>query len=241
MSQSVSASLDGQIEVAAAPGYPAFFNDLGVKLPDKGGVGINALNNEVPAAGRDREIRSMDIILVQPKTGTRLIVDLNPSGIVTGQSLVSYSLATVNDFLESSEARTVLQTLSEYRPPTLPGDGGDVESIFNLYLDNGDSQFDQLLVARVWMVSRSGAGRDDVPDASWEPYVEHSLFWNLNYAQRLATRKQLGENDVSLVVPLAGGLAQPLVNMFLSAFNTANTDALAFLNQGDSGGFFWST
>jgi hypothetical protein len=101
-----------------------------------------------------------------------------------------------------------------------------------------------MLMARVWMVSPRDAGETAVPDAAWEPYLQHFVFWNLNWANKVAITADV-DLPITLPIPLAGGLAQPLIDFILGAISQGFSEAINFLAvelaARMSGGRFWTT
>jgi len=95
-------------------------------------------------------------------------------------------------------------------------------------------------VPKIVIVSPPDASKDAEPDETWTPYPQHFVFWNLQHASRLIPPR-VPNPPLQLFVPLAGGVAQPLINAFLSFVNDQFAEAEAFLNQADARGMFWST
>jgi hypothetical protein len=235
MPDSVSASLSGQIIAAAGEGYPKFFESLGVKPAAKGGdiTKPGALEGEFDET-RTREIRAMDVVLSKARIGTRLQIDvLDP--LVDAQT-ESISTVFLNDALRATEGRAKLRAVSKYQPPQEQS----LELMYGTLLNAGDTQYDELKMATVWIVSPPGAASDDQPDETWTPYPQHFVFWNLQHASRLVPPKA-PPAPLRLDVPLAGGVAQPIINSMLSFINDRNAEAWAFFNQADARGIFWST
>lgn len=231
---SLSASDAGGLVVGAGEGYPRFFESLGVRPASKGGRAVDA-----GAEGRDpsrtRELRAMDIVLIQPRLGTRL--DYVPGDPIGDVATAQISTAYLSDYVNLHNGRTRLRATAKYQPPGDP----NIETTFGILLNAGDPQFDELLMATVWMVSPPDAGSDAIPDATWEPYVQHKVFWNLNHAPRNIPRG-IEEDPLIFILPLALGTAQGVVNGIISVLNGMLNEALAFLRQGgDTRGNFWTT
>ena len=235
MPDSVSASLSGQIIAAAAEGYPKFFEKLGVKAAAKGGdvTKPGALEGEFDET-RTREIRAMDVVLSKARIGTRLQIDVHDP-LVDAQT-ESISTVFLNDALRATAGRAKLRVVSKYQPP----EEQSLALMYGTLLNAGDTQYDELKMATIWMVSPPDATSDDVPDETWTPYPQHFVFWNLQHASRLIPPKAPNP-PLQLFVPLAGGIAQPVINALLSFVNDQNAEAEAFFNQADARGIFWST
>ncbi|MEA3212430.1 MAG: hypothetical protein QOE70_5487 [Chthoniobacter sp.] len=235
MPDSVSASLSGQIIAVAAEGYPKFFEKLGVKPAAKGGdvTKPGALEGE-PDETRTREIRAMDVVLSKARIGTRLQIDLHDP-LLEAQT-ESISTVFLNDYLRSTGGRAKLRAAAKYRPP----EEQSLALMYGTLLNAGDAQFDELKMATVWIVSPPDVGEDTEPDETWTPYPQHFVFWNLQHASRLVIPKA-PPAPLGLDLPLAGGVAQPIINGLLSFINDRNAEAWAFFNQADARGLFWST
>lgn len=232
---SVSASLSGQIIAAPAEGYPKFFEKLGVKAAAKGGDVFKpgALEGELDE-NRTREIRAMDIVLSKARIGTRLQIDVHDP-LLDAQT-ETISTVFTNDYLRATGGRAKLRATAKYQPPQEQS----LALMYGTLLNAGDTQFDDLKMATVWIVSPPNASEDDEPDESWTPYPQHFAFWNLQHASRLIPPKTPNP-PLQLFVPLAGGVAQPVINALLSFVNDQFAEAEAFFNQTDARGIFWST
>jgi hypothetical protein len=234
--ESLSASASGQLIAAVAEGYPKFFEKLGVKAAAKGGdvTKPGALEGEFDE-NRTREIRAMDVVLSKARIGTRLQIDVHDP-LVDAQT-ESISTVFLNDALRATGGRARLRTVSKYEPQE---EQQSLALMYGTLLNAGDTQYDELKMATVWMVSPPNAAADAEPDETWTPYPQHFVFWNLQHASRLIPPKAPNP-PLQLFVPLAGGIAQPVINALLSFVNDQYAEAEAFLNQADARGTFWST
>ena len=231
----VSASLDGEIIAAPGEGYPPFFAKLGVKPAAKGGnvTKAGALEGEFDPK-RTREIRAVDIVLSQPRLGTRLDIDVrNPLLDAQTESL---STVFLNDYFKATAGRAKLRVATKYQPFEEQG----LAALYGTLLRAGDPQFDEIKIATVWMVSPPDADPDAVPDHTWVAYPQHFAFWNLQHASRLIA-SNAPSNPLRLVTGLAGGVADRINDALLSLINDRNEEAAAFLNQADARGLFWNT
>lgn len=231
----LSASAYGQLIASAAEGYPKFFEKLGVKAAAKGGdvTKPGALEGEFDE-NRTREIRAVDVVLSKARIGTRLQIDVhNP--LVDAQT-ESVSTVFLNDALRATQGRAKLRAVSKYVPP----EEQSLALMYGTLLNAGDTQYDEQKMATIWIVSPPGAAQDDNPDETWTPYPQHFVFWNLQHASRLIPPKAPNP-PLQLFVPLAGGIAQPVINALLSFVNDQYAEAEAYLNQADARGMFWST
>lgn len=227
----VEASLSGDIIVKPGEGYPKFFDQLGVVPAAKGGSGFQAMEPEADPT-RTRQIRACDIVLVTPRMATRQTVDvLDP--FTLGQTI---SIDTVfdNNALRNARSRHWLIAPSKWRPPEPP------TPLDKLMGTAVEPQTDEIKLATLWVVSPPDAGEDDEPDETWTPYPQHFVFWNLNQASRAQMPGRPPE-PLRFFLPLAGGVAQPIINAILDPINDANNQISAFLNAADFTGLYWST
>ena len=232
---SVSASLSGQIIAAAAEGYPKYFEKLGVKPAAKGGNVFKpgALEGEFDE-NRTREIRAMDVMLSKARIGTRLQIDVHDP-LLDAQT-ESISTVFTNDYLRATGGRAKLRAVSKYVPPQEQS----LALMYGTLLNAGDTQFDELKMATVWIVSPPNAAEDDEPDETWTPYPQHFVFWNLQHASRLIPPKAPNP-PLRLHTGLAGGVGDRINDAILSFVNDRNAEADAFFGQVDARGIFWST
>jgi hypothetical protein len=235
MPDRVSASLSGQIIASAAEGYPKFFEKLGVKAAAKGGdvTKPGALEGEFDE-NRTREIRALDVVLSKARIGTRLQIDVHDP-LLDAQT-ESISTVFTNDYLRATGGRAKLRAVSKYVPPQEQS----LALMYGTLLNAGDAQYDDLKMATVWIVSPPGAASDDEPDATWTPYPQHFVFWNLQHASRLIPPKAPSP-PLRLHTGLAGGIGDRINDALLSFVNDRNAEAEAFFGQADARGIFWST
>lgn len=232
--QGVSASSDGRVLAGKPEGYPPALEELGVKVPARGGDVSQAGALEAGSdEERSRELRAVDVVLTQPRIGSRLESRVG-SGLVDGQTQFLDTVFT-NDLVRSSGGRAKLRVVPKYVPVSeeqnLPG-------LLGTLLNAGDAQMDQLLMATIWMLSPPGAEADAEPDQSWEPVPQYFVFWNLCHATRVVMPR-VANPPLRLQTGLAGGLADTLGNALLAAVNDASAEVEAFLGQADARGRFW--
>jgi hypothetical protein len=171
---------------------PLFFRDRGVGQPPATEPGKAQAR---PPAG-NRLLCACDVFLEQPRTALSATVELTPTA--AGSSLVSQTLAmeekpnTARVRLQSGEFSAFEQSQLNFR-----GAG-------SLVADYQEQTTDRIKVSTVWMVSPPDVPVESQPDATWQPFAQHNLFWNLNWAQPLL-RGAVVVNDI--FSPLLGVLS----------------------------------
>ena len=183
---------------------------------------------------RTREIRAMDVVLSKARIGTRLQIDVHDP-LIDAQT-EAISTVFLNDYLRTTGGRAKLRAVSKYVPP----EEQSLALMYGTLLNAGDAQYDDLKMARVWIVSPPDAGEDDEPDEAWTPYSQHFVFWNFQHASRLIPPRAPSK-PLQLHTGLAGGIGDRINDALLSFVNDANAEAEAFFNQADARGIFWST
>lgn len=103
-----------------------------------------------------------------------------------------------------------------------------------------DDPFDKLHLATIYFMSPQGAKDGAAVDGTWQPFIKHRIFWNLNHT---TNRLKPPPESTNLIVPipLAGGIAQPLANTITAALNDSFDAISEFLSNRGLEGRFWST
>jgi hypothetical protein len=233
ISSGIGITDDGDITYGPGEGFPDFFIALGVQAAAPGGESADPPYDPT----RTRQIRATDIVLTQPRIGAHLDVATGDQ-VADGQS-ESVSRVFDNSYFATTGGRARLTAVSQYTPPNSDDSSDDLKAVFGTLLDGSDPQYDQILIATVWAVSQPDAGEDAMPDATWDAYAQHFVFWNLNYAAG-SFAPPVVDDPIQLIVPLAGGVAQPIIDSLLGAVNDADSEIAAYLSQADARGKFWS-
>jgi len=224
-----------------APGsaVPQFFRDRGVNaapptLEDNllSGAPEN-LDDAGPPKG-NRLLRAADIILHQPRTGLTSNVSMEP-GIVTGVSNVTQTLSLLSP---SPADRLKVYCTSDFSEEQAAASGIDP-----LSGDFTEQTFDEIPVATVYLLSPPNTAPGTAPDATWTPFVQHNLFWDLNYAQPAFspvsnTQNALGDL-LGVATILGGGTAAIGINFATASINDAFQTALNILQGNSMTGSFW--
>lgn len=215
---------------------PAFFLALGVKEakpvtfqdPNTGVTSIAGLLDDGEALEPYRLLRACDVVLYMDRFGTA--TQWQQGAGVDGSFMqfdVSYAIPP-----DGLRPFSYVQTDPQYTSPP------PVDPMTKLLGGFTDSTRDSLKIGTVYFLSPYDAGIDDPIDDTWTPYVQHALFWNLSYAtNRLAT---VADTSLVLPLPLAGGIAQPLVNNIVATLNDEADKVAEFLANHELTGRFWS-
>jgi len=76
-------------------------------------------------------------------------------------------------------------------------------------------------------------------DESWTPFLAHKVFWNLNYENNIDLKATPKFERYPVPIPLAGGVAQPVVDALVDGVTDAANAALSLLNDSKVVGKFW--
>jgi hypothetical protein len=217
---------------------PDFFVPLGVaKTPAvDGGALLEAAQSGGPVAVAGllgeamptRLLRACDLVLHQPRARTEIDVVTDGLGGAAGTG-AQFRVRYVG-----SVGRSYLRPTSLYQPTVT----GDLASLVQGTLT--DAGEDTRLVATVFFLGPEGVLNPDVPvDETWTPFVKHGLFWNLAYSS--PSLLYLPDSaGLRIDVPLAAGVATPVINQLLSQVNDANSALAQFLAARRAEGRFWS-
>lgn len=99
--------------------------------------------------------------------------------------------------------------------------------------------WDEKLLATVYLLSPPDATPGSEPDGTWQPYVQHQVFWNLTYLPA-KFREPANAPGMTVVVTLGGGVAQPIVNYLTSEINDGFQRAFNLLQGHSLAGRFWT-
>ncbi len=210
---------------------PKFFADRGVAEPPE------ALTAEALEAGdlssidprnvpaNRRLLRACDVWLHQPRLALTSDITLH-DGPATGISNVRQTLS-----LRSAAPGDVLRVQS--------GTFRALEGIDALGRVYEEPNYDELPIATVYLLSGPGAENGSEPDGTWQPFVRHNLFWNLNY-QTPWFRQYGGDPTIPFLPPLAGGAATLITNFLVASLNDALQDALNLVTSHSMAGTFYT-
>jgi hypothetical protein len=221
---------------------PQFFLDRGVKNPPPGAAsqlqsgGRIALNTVTPPKGL-RLLRACDIILHQPRTALSSSISIE-AGFATGISNVRQTL-DLREALDNDRLRIVTGAYNEIAQNNL----NFVAASSLLASDYEEKTWDEIKVSTVYLLSPPNLETGSQPDATWQPFVAHTLFWNLFWAQpnfRTVVFDDIFRSLVGTVSIIGGGAGFGAVNFIAASINDATQAAFNLLNANSMAGTFWT-
>lgn len=220
---------DGEI----AP--PLFFQQRGVAKP----ITLAQIEKgEVEPPKGSRLLRACDIWLQQPRAALTSQITTNPLGFLTGTSNVTQTLATREP---SPNDRLKIQT-GTFEPQQ--ANRLNFRGASNLLAsDYEEAAWDQILISTVWLLSPPDTAPGTEPDATWQAFSSHKLFWNLLWSQpKLAPffNTDIFRPLAGMVGVIAGGVGLGAVNFFAATLNDATQGAFNILQAQSLAGSFWT-
>jgi hypothetical protein len=179
-----------------------------------------------PPAGL-RLLRACDFWLHQPRVALTSDVVLNPAGYLTGQATVLQTLG-----VQLPDPNDRLQVIAGTFVP-------DTQAIDPLSSDYEEPTFDEILISTVYLLSPLGTAPGSEPDQTWTPYVRHSLFWNLLWAQPPFHAPVVGTDGLD-IPPLAAGAGTLVISSFNAQINNLTQQMLNILEAASLAGTFWT-
>jgi hypothetical protein len=175
-----------------------------------------------------RLLLACDIVLNQPRVSLTNSISISAASIDT-------TLVSINPGFQSPADREATVTaLSKYVVPTQTTNFTDL--FFQRFVD---SSTDLLHLSTVYLLSPVLPLLDATNLSGWQPFIKYNCHHNLVHAT-----KQIERRDefvpLSLVVPFAGGVAQPIFDYILAENNFFAQAALDFYQQRNLGGKFYA-
>lgn len=222
-SDGVAESVSGNADSGAVTGVfekvPDFFKRLGVA-----DANTNLLGE---AAATQRLLRACDIVLYQPR--------LAMTNEVTVGAVVDGVIASVNPgFNLPTDLEPRVTATAKF---VAPSRNVSLQSVFfDRFIDE---PYDLVHLSTVYALSPVLPLLDTAVSQAWQIYVKYNLHWNLVHApQRIVPRTEL--QPITLFVPLAGGVAQPVISEILAQNNDWAQAALDFYQQRNLQGKFYA-
>lgn len=219
--ESVSGDGDSGGIIGSFEKVPEFFKRMGV-------ADANPKILEAPPKTQ-RLLRACDVVLNQPRTGLINVSEISAAAIDT-------TLVSINpSFVVPPDKEPYLGALSKFVPlVATPSTFADL--VFQRFID---TPFDQIHLSTVYLLSPQMPLLDEDNLEGWQPYVKYNCHYNLVHSTQQIERRQEFV-PISLVVPLAGGLAQPLINYILAENNFFAQATLDFYAQRKLNGKFYA-
>jgi hypothetical protein len=202
---------------------PEYFVPLGVRegstiKESPTGVTVSTPDN---TEGPRRLLRAQDVILTQERPA--LVPTVGSDG---GFATIDFTLSP------DGRERSFVTFVPSWEPP-VPIEG--------LAMLSGatDKPFEQIRLATVYLLSGDGEPDGSEPSETWTPFLAHKVFWNLNYANNIDLKVTPRFERYPIPIPLAGGVAQPIVDELVDGITDAANQALSLLNNSKVVGKFW--
>ena len=193
-------------------------------------LGVSDANSNLLAEKPEtkRLLLACDIVLNQPRVSLTNSVSISAASIDT-------TLVSINPgFLSPTDREPTVTALPKYVVPAETTNFADL--FFQRFVDSSTDRFH---LSTVYLLSPVLPLLDPTNLASWQPFIKYNCHHNLVYATNQIERRDEFV-PLSLVVPLAGGVAQPIFDYILAANNFFAQAALDFYQQRNLGGKFYA-
>ena len=199
---------------------PEFFKKMGVADAN------TKIGGEVPAT--IRLLKACDIVLNQPRTS--LTNNTTISAETTSTTLVSINPG----FQLPPDREPYLAAFPKFVTRQVTPKFDDL--ILNRFIDTA---LDQFHLSTAYLLSPALPLLDPSDLEGWQCYFKYNCHYNLVHApQQIENRTEFV--PLTLIIPLAGGLAQPSINYILAENNFFAQAALDFYQQRKLNGKFYA-
>jgi hypothetical protein len=199
---------------------PDFFKRLGVSDANTNLLG------EKPET--ERLLLACDIVLNQPRVSLTNSISISAASIDT-------TLVSINPgFLSPTDREATVTALPKYVVPTETTNFADL--FFQRFVDNST---DRLHLSTVYLLSPVLPLLDPADLGSWQPFTKYNCHHNLAHAPKQIERRD-EFTPLRLILPLAGGVAQPIFDYILAENNFFAQAALDFYQQRNLAGKFYA-
>jgi hypothetical protein len=215
---SVSGDADSGAVTAVFEKVPDFFKRLGVADANTDLLG--------QPAETQRLLKACDVVLNQPRVGLTNDVSISAAAVDT-------TLVNINPgFFVPPDREASVTATPKYvsQEPALTF----ADLLFQRFID---TPTDRLHLSTFYLLSPQLPLLDPSNLEGWHPYIKYNCHHNLVHAtQQIERRAEFV--PLSLVVPLAGGVAQPMIDYILAENNFFAQAALDFYQQRKLNGKF---
>ena len=199
---------------------PDFFKRMGVADAN------TKIGGEAPKT--TRLLKACDIVLSQPRTSLT-------NNITTSAATIDTTLLSINPgFLVPPDREPFLSALAKFVTQSVTAKFEDL--IFQRFSDTAQDQFH---LSTAFLLSPVLPLLDPADLAGWQVYFKYNCHHNLVHAtQQIENRVEFV--PLSLVLPFAGGVAQPIIDYILAENNFFAQAALDFYQQRKLNGKFYA-
>jgi len=199
---------------------PDFFKRLGVA-----DANTNLLEDKTETK---RLLLACDVVLNQPRVSLTNQIDIFAASVQTTLVSINPGFSIPKD-LEPKVIST---------PKFLPVSDAVIfaDIFFERFVDSAQ---DQIHLSTVYLLSPLLPLQDPANLADWQPYIQYRCHHNLVHATKQIEKRQEFQ-PLKLVVPLAAGLAQPIIDYILAENNFFAQAALDFYQQRNLRGKFYA-
>lgn len=217
---------------------PVFFERMGVRKPDGGGVqvmpgGVVVDTTEPAGAAAVRLLRAVDFYVAVARPSYQATARVVDATGVSGK-VVDWAVGYDTSNVDRVGARARLMQAAKFpavRRPTL------IERLLGLFQDEGE---DRIWISTVFLLSPPGAMGG--PDGSWMAFAQHNPrggFYDLMHASANEVPRQVVE-PIRLFTGLAGGIGDLIGNQLLAPFNDFAQRVEAAVATTTTEGRFWN-
>lgn len=231
---------------ADVPSPFPFFLNLGAKAAPKENFSISGefvrvdMTQDMVAGEKtpNRTLKQCEIYLTQARATYRLDVT-SPGNILLG-NVVDYALTFDSSALANFGARARISASAEFPKSVKPT---FAERLAGAFQDDG---MDHLPVATVFALSpeqdeQESGKKSGNPSSSWSLFVQHKLFWNVNYLPRNDPPRNLRQSTIDPFLAFFVGRYTFAPMATQAALEAESQRAfLALLNNTSNEGKFWT-
>ena len=215
--------------------YPALFKKLGARKP---------MEPEAVFSGSLEQNTQIEVPFFPEQYGTRrlmaadFLLHIDHEGVHTD---TTFADPTTGNLVIHSAAFTAAINRYPYRVNTVPEyTAPQYPTMLERMLGSLDEpNYDELLLATLWLLSPPDEPDDTPPGPTWQPYTQHFVFWNLCYAN-VNKFNFTNPQPITIHTGLAFGLLDSIGNSMLAPINDAYIDIMNGLNETSMRGYFWT-
>lgn len=207
---------------------PPFFVERGVLGPavldTSGEAAVVRIDGLISSRSSARLLRACDLVLYHDRLATTVSRTLEPDAVAFDLTLSR---------LPSNRVGPWIETARDYQAEA----ARDAAAV--LLGAQTDPGRDGLHLATVYFLSPAGAAEGSDPDATWQPYVRHRAFWNLQYLAR-SEIVPVEPTRIAVPVPQLGlGQLGAAAAIFTEAVNRNLAQLEAALRRVENAGEFY--